>query len=496
MRKTVTTGSTGGIEVAAATPPPERPITSIRAALLEQFPYDVRVDADLAERRRLRRLFYRVARYGALVVADAAALSIVHWVSAERIVSPSMTAARPRDIAIVLLCLAINRSYRSGDERRSIEHIAGGLAIAAMILVLGAEPDGLWWWQPVVWLALALPLLWIERQGVDRLVRAARKHGYSVSRTLLLGDSAWAEEFRSRAHLGELRPAAVAGRSQTDGMTLPALTSFVRTSVVDTVVLQPPRRIQELAHSVRQFSAIGVRVLIDITSDDALGSHNFSSVRDRSWRALEVELPKLSLPQLTAKRTIDMFGAVIGLGLLSPVILAAAIATRLDSRGPVFFGQWRVGVGGRGFRMWKLRTMVADAEAKKRDLEHLIESGDPRLWKIRQDPRVTRVGSLLRRFSIDEIPQLYNVLRGEMSLVGPRPFFDCDLPLYTGNHFDRLGVVPGITGMWQVSGRSEITDFEEVVRLDREYIRTWSIGLDFKILAKTLATVVRRSGAM
>jgi lipopolysaccharide/colanic/teichoic acid biosynthesis glycosyltransferase len=146
--------------------------------------------------------------------------------------------------------------------------------------------------------------------------------------------------------------------------------------------------------------------------------------------------------------------------------------------------------------MVKFRTMCDGADASKDSVAHLNASGDPRLFKIPDDPRLTRVGRVLRRWSLDEFPQLWNVLLGDMSLVGPRPFFEADLPHYEAHHFNRLGAKPGMTGLWQVSGRSAITDFEEVVELDTRYIHDWSILLDLKILAMTLPAVARRTGAV
>jgi lipopolysaccharide/colanic/teichoic acid biosynthesis glycosyltransferase len=145
--------------------------------------------------------------------------------------------------------------------------------------------------------------------------------------------------------------------------------------------------------------------------------------------------------------------------------------------------------------MLKFRTMRAGADAEKRKLAHLNHTGDSRLFKIPNDPRVTRLGAWLRLWSLDELPQLWNVLTGDMSLVGPRPFFESDLEDYEDHHFRRLGAKPGITGNWQVHGRSDVVDFEEVVRLDRDYIEQWSLWLDIRILLATLPVVARRTGA-
>ncbi len=217
------------------------------------------------------------------------------------------------------------------------------------------------------------------------------------------------------------------------------------------------------------------------------------------WRGpcafLRSEAPKLHAPQLLAKRCVDVIGSLVALVAGLPVWALVALAIRLDSPGPIFFRQERVGLGGRRFQMLKFRTMRAGADSEKLELEHLNASGDRRLFKIPNDPRISRVGRFLRQWSLDELPQFVNVLSGQMSLVGPRPFFEDDFVDYEDHHFLRLGVKPGITGLWQVYGRSDVMDFEEVVRMDREYIDRWSIGLDLKILCMTVPAVCSRTGA-
>jgi exopolysaccharide biosynthesis polyprenyl glycosylphosphotransferase len=217
------------------------------------------------------------------------------------------------------------------------------------------------------------------------------------------------------------------------------------------------------------------------------------------WRGrepfFEFATPELEAQQLVVKRCLDAIGASVSLVILSPVFLIVALAVKLDSPGPVFFSQDRAGLGGRRFRMHKFRTMDDGADTEKPKLVGLNHSGDSRLFKIPNDPRVTRVGRFLRRWSLDELPQIWNVFRGDMSLVGPRPFFESDLEDYEAHHFRRLGAKPGVTGLWQVSGRSHVVDFEEVVRLDREYIEHWSIWLDISILLRTIPAVFGRDGA-
>jgi exopolysaccharide biosynthesis polyprenyl glycosylphosphotransferase len=193
------------------------------------------------------------------------------------------------------------------------------------------------------------------------------------------------------------------------------------------------------------------------------------------------------------KRAGDLvFGALLLAGL-APLLLAVAVAIRLDSRGPIFYRQVRVGKDGRPFRMVKFRSMRADADRLVEQLRARNEASGP-LFKIRADPRVTRVGRLLRRTSLDELPQLLNVLRGEMSLVGPRPGLPSEVAEYEDWQHGRLRAVPGMTGLWQVSGRSEVS-FHDMVRLDLHYVRTWSPGLDLEILLRTPLAVLSSRGA-
>jgi exopolysaccharide biosynthesis polyprenyl glycosylphosphotransferase len=212
-------------------------------------------------------------------------------------------------------------------------------------------------------------------------------------------------------------------------------------------------------------------------------------------RMLELTFPAARAGQDVLKRAFDVTVATLLLIALAPMLVVIGIWIKLDSRGSVLFVQDRVGRAGRVFPMLKFRTMRNGADHEKADVAHLNHTGDPRLFKIPDDPRVTGAGRFMRRWSLDELPQLLNVIRGDMSLVGPRPFFESDLAAYDDHHFLRLAVKPGVTGLWQVRGRSSIVDFEEVVRLDREYIENWTLGMDLGILLATVPAVVRRTGA-
>lgn len=195
------------------------------------------------------------------------------------------------------------------------------------------------------------------------------------------------------------------------------------------------------------------------------------------------------------KRTIDVVGALSGLFLLAPVFLLVAIAIKLDSPGAVIFKQRRVGLNGLEFDMYKFRSMVVDAEARKAELLALNEMKDGPIFKIARDPRVTGVGRFIRRTSLDEFPQLVNVLLGQMSLVGPRPPLPSEVAHYSPEQWQRLSVIPGATGLWQVSGRSNLDSFKAMVGLDLDYIRNWSVLGDIRIIMKTVKVVLKMEGS-
>lgn len=212
---------------------------------------------------------------------------------------------------------------------------------------------------------------------------------------------------------------------------------------------------------------------------------------------LDVDAPVIAYAwlgwQRRAKRCLDIAIAGLLLLLLAPVFGLIALLITLDSRGPVLFRQERCGEGGRTFTYFKFRGMVASAEAQRAKLEALNEAQGP-IFKIRKDPRITRAGRILRRTSLDELPQLWNVLCGDMSLVGPRPPLPSEVERYEPWQLGRLSVPPGMTGLWQVSGRS-LLGFDAMVRLDIAYIARWSLALDLRILLRTVRAVVRMHGA-
>lgn len=193
------------------------------------------------------------------------------------------------------------------------------------------------------------------------------------------------------------------------------------------------------------------------------------------------------------KRALDILGAIVGLGITAILFLPIAIAIKADSRGPIFFSQIRCGWMGKTFRMWKFRSMCEDAEERKSEIQNQIEGSGLKLFKNEADPRITRVGRFIRRTSLDELPQFWNVLKGEMSLVGTRPVLPDELESYEVPEWQRLDVKPGITGEWQVNGRSNIRNFEDVIRLDMQYQKNWSLLYDVKIIIKTIKVLLQKN---
>jgi lipopolysaccharide/colanic/teichoic acid biosynthesis glycosyltransferase len=199
-------------------------------------------------------------------------------------------------------------------------------------------------------------------------------------------------------------------------------------------------------------------------------------------------------PSVTSitKRVIDVLGAIVGLMIAALVAIPVAIATFIDDPGPIFYSQIRCGIKGQSFRIWKFRSMIMDAEK----LKHLVKNeAKGHIFKSVRDPRITRVGRFLRRSSLDELPQFWNVLKGEMSLVGTRPPTPDEVMHYETHHWERLRVKPGMTGEWQANGRSQIQDFEAIVSMDLDYQRKWSNNYDLWLIVKTILVVLTKSGA-
>lgn len=245
---------------------------------------------------------------------------------------------------------------------------------------------------------------------------------------------------------------------------------------------------------VRELEEMGVIVDVNIDAFDLSISGKKTLNRVGKYAAVTFARNLFSTRQMIAKRALDIAGSLVGMVILGIATIFVAPAIKLDSPGPVFFGQTRVGKNGRKFTFYKFRSMYQDAEARKKEL---MASNEVKglMFKMEDDPRITRVGKFIRKTSIDELPQFFNVLRGDMSLVGTRPPTVDEFEHYEAKHKCRLSMTPGLTGLWQISGRSDIKDFDEVVRLDMQYIDNWSILTDIKILLLTVKVVLTGRGS-
>ena len=271
---------------------------------------------------------------------------------------------------------------------------------------------------------------------------------------------------------------------------LPAVLEHHR--VQEVIIADPEFPEERAVELVDQCHRRGVTVRIAPSTMEIL-VHRAEFVPGASVPLFELRPPVFDGFDYFVKRSFDFVGALLLILLLSPLLLTCAIAVFVTSRGGMLYRSVRPGIGGEPFACFKFRTMRSDADQLQADLESLNEASGP-LFKIRHDPRMTKVGRLLRRYSLDELPQLFNVVLGQMSLVGPRPLPQRDFDQLEEWHKKRYLVLPGLTGLWQVSGRSEL-DFDDLVRLDFLYLERWSVGLDLTILLKTIPAVLTRKGA-
>jgi len=455
---------------------------------------------DISRRLFGFKLLRRLASVLVLLLADGVTLlvglGVAAWVWGGW-ADPALNLA-PLLVAAWIVLFAAFRMYDRAPVRRSPGGLVGAAFCWAGLVSLGAaiySESGLGLGETVFAAALALlgagPLRFLYERVLGRIYR----RGFGRTPVLVVGTEE--DRRRLRRMMGHTTDAYVlAGEVDIEGgeVALASLRETLdRTDARGVVIVGaerlPDDDLLDLVHSVR-LRGIPLRVLPGA----------FALMRGRTILSegmglplLEVHYPGLDNTQRTLKRVLDVAGSVCGLLLLSPLLLAIAVAVRLDSPGPVLFRQKRAGADEKIFVCYMFRSMHRDAEVRQAALEDLNEAEGP-VFKMKNDPRVTRVGRFLRRWSLDELPQLINVLKGEMSLVGPRPLPVRDFLKMEEAHKRRLGAVPGMTGYWQTSGRSDLS-FEEMVRLDLYYIENWSLSFDLKIILKTLGAVLNRKGA-
>lgn len=361
----------------------------------------------------------------------------------------------------------------------------------------------------VVFWVVASGLCVLTRLLLRSLLMQVRRSGYNYRHLIILGYNDQAVRMAQRIDANPVLGFKIHGfiAEHDDPASRPSLRTphpvigsfkdlqaILEKGPVDEILLCVPfmQHIAVVGEAVRRAEELGI--VVRLFPDEA-GARLVSRLHIERFEGDPVItlFREQMLMQLLLKRLMDFVLSLAGLIILSPLLIAVALVIKLTSPGPVLFAQERVGMNKRLFKLYKFRSMYVDAEARRRELEHLNEMDGP-VFKIRNDPRVTPVGRLIRKTSIDELPQLLNVLRGQMSLVGPRPPLLSEVDQYEWLYRRRLSIKPGITCLWQISGRNEVT-FKQWMEMDKAYIDNWSLWLDVKILAKTIPAVLLSRGA-
>jgi exopolysaccharide biosynthesis polyprenyl glycosylphosphotransferase len=355
---------------------------------------------------------------------------------------------------------------------------------------------------------ISLFFLLLTKVGGRFVLHLFRKLGYNFRNIIVVGcsDKAldfirlieghrhWGLNFMGIVHAAEEVPEENFTRYRVLGR-LENLEEICKEHPIDEVVFCLSKEYLTLLDDyVRELEVLGITARMVLDLFDLQRSRTELSFFHNEIPILTFHSKVLDTNQMFLKRGMDIAGSLVGLALTALVFPFIAVAIKLDSTGPLFFGQKRVRENGRIFTCWKFRSMYQDADERKKELLRQNEMSGA-MFKMKNDPRITRVGNFLRKTSFDELPQFWNVLRGEMSLVGTRPPTPDEVATYDNWQRRRISIKPGITGLWQVSGRNEITDFDEVVRLDLLYIDTWSIWFDLRIICKTFLVVARHQGS-
>jgi exopolysaccharide biosynthesis polyprenyl glycosylphosphotransferase len=476
--------------------------------------------ASLAESSARRRGLPRWQRrlLMSVLLLDAAAAVAAGSLASQLLPEAWASAGYPWVLAVGpvvwLLAVALFRGYEprflgSGTEEfRRVVHAAAAVGVGVAVITFALDADAPRAYVTSVCMLTAGGSL-LARGGCRIALRVGRRRGRCQKRTLLVGQEGTLRHLHHQLRperRGELAVVGVcvlgspsAGFGVGDLPVLGHLSdarAVVRQHRVDTVAVAVSAEMH--AGALRRLAwdveGTGVELLVAPGLVEVAGPR--LHIRPVcGLPLLHVEEPELSGGRRVAKGVLDRFVAAVALLVLLPLLVAIGVAVRRDSSGPALFSQQRVGRDGRPFRMRKFRTMHVDAEQRRHELcAANAHAGDGVLFKVVQDPRITRVGRRLRQYSLDELPQLWNVLRGDMSLVGPRPPLPTEVEKYGTDVHRRLLVKPGLTGLWQISGRSDLS-WDESIRLDLRYVENWSLALDMQILLKTFVAVVRGHGA-
>jgi exopolysaccharide biosynthesis polyprenyl glycosylphosphotransferase len=458
----------------------------------------------------------RAGRVASLLVLDFAALYLailtalsIKAAARDEFYFPNQVNTTDRYVSFAFLVTALlfarNGLYSGRAERPGLTRIVSSLTAVTVVALIYAVINGQKFSSYYIFygsLFFAVAYVASFRYLYERITGAVLRAAGYQRRAVLVGTGHHIEAVANALKAGEATPIDVVGFVSLEPRpdngvrslgTLDQIADVVTEHRVDEVIIADPAFPQQQAvELVDVCHQRGVRVRVAPSTMEIL-VHRAEFIPGQSVPLFELRPPVFEGIDFAIKRTFDLVISGLLVLLLSPLLLVCALAIKLSSRGPVIYRSVRPGIGGVPFECLKFRTMYRDAEQRQADLEPLNEASGA-LFKIRDDPRMTPVGRLLRRFSLDELPQLFNVVRGEMSLVGPRPLPERDYRRLEDWHKKRYLVMPGITGLWQVSGRSDL-DFDDLVRLDFLYLERWSVFLDLSILLKTIPAVFLRRGS-
>jgi exopolysaccharide biosynthesis polyprenyl glycosylphosphotransferase len=487
-------------------PSPPRPDRDMRSKRPPALSFLLRMDT---MRRALRVLSLLALDLFGVAAAIFTALVIKAALLSGNVSADAAFTETRRVLAFVYLLTALlfarSGLYAARSQRPGLSRIVGCLFEVAFVALLFAVVSGerftsyyLFYGSLAIALLYVPSLRYIYERATGAVLRAAGYH----RRAVLVGTGKHIHDVADALADAPRSPIEVVGFISPNPLPsngvrclggLDSLQEVIEAESVDEVIIADPDFPQErTVDLVDQCHRRGVRVRIAPSTMEIL-IQRAEFVPGQSVPLFELGPPVFEGIDFALKRTFDVVGSTLLLLLLSPLFATIVLAVRLTSRGPAFYRSMRPGIGQLPFACLKFRTMYCDAHEHQPRLEELNEA-DGALFKIRDDPRLTPVGRFLRRFSLDELPQLVNVVRGEMSLVGPRPLPERDFELLADWHRKRYLVLPGITGLWQVSGRSEL-DFDDLVHLDFIYLERWSLALDLAILLKTIPAVLLQRGA-
>ncbi|NEP17592.1 MAG: sugar transferase [Leptolyngbya sp. SIO4C1] len=448
---------------------------------------------------------FKWARIASLLVLDASFLALA-WLAANHwgmpAASPWGLEANPYSllpvVGVIVSIIAARGLYAEGDRRRDYVGLAKAVMLGNALLLLIA-----FFYAPhqfvsrshfLLFLLLSLLATCSAHLLVDLGIKLLRRQGVITYPVFLIADL---EDRRPAVDLINqesryLIQGVASARSLDRSERAATFARLKRLGITEAFVTWDAikRRLFLSWH----FQSRGITLRVIPVRDEPL-FEGASCWMIGGLASLSFNPAMLTGIDFQIKRIFDFCCALLILMLASPLYLAIMLLIKLDSPGPLFYKQTRVGLHGNRFEVWKFRSMVVDADQRQKELEAFNKTKDGILFKMEDDPRITRVGKFLRKYSLDELPQLFNVLMGQMSLVGPRPLPLRDVEKFAEHHFIRHEVLPGITGLWQVSGRSDIEDFEDVIKLDLQYIERWSLCLDLSILLKTVGVVLKKSGA-